>query len=320
MSWFADVLAALDAGRGVALATVIATGGSTPRHVGARMAVLDDGTALDTIGGGRIELEVTTAARAVAAGAPAVRVRHHLVRDLAMCCGGWMELVIAPAGPGRAALAAARDAIATRRPLVLTTAVADGALAIAPAPAAPERAPRVIDAHLHEWIGGRERAIVFGAGHVGRTLAPLLASVGFEVIVCDDDDTGALATPVVGAAQVIDSFDVAQVAAALGGLGQDDHVLVVTRDHAVDERLMLELIPRTLGYLGMIGSRGKVGRFQKRLAVRGIAPEAWRGVHAPVGLDLGAETPAEIAVAIAAELVALRRRGERAVGAWEPRA
>jgi xanthine dehydrogenase accessory factor len=77
-----------------------------------------------------------------------------------------------------------------------------------------------------------------------------------------------------------------------------------------------ELIGRPVTYLGMIGSRGKVGRFQKRLAVRGIAPEAWAAVHAPIGLDLGAETPAEIAVAIAAELVALRRRGPGARGAW----
>ena len=97
MSLFAEVLRALDAGRPIALATVVAAGGSTPRHVGARMAVFADGTAHDTIGGGRIELAVTQAGQAVAAGAPATRVRHHLVRDLAMCCGGWMDVVVAPA-------------------------------------------------------------------------------------------------------------------------------------------------------------------------------------------------------------------------------
>ncbi|MBZ0231093.1 MAG: XdhC family protein, partial [Deltaproteobacteria bacterium] len=93
MKLYAQVLAALDEGRGVALATVIATTGSTPRHVGARMAVLDDGRTLGTIGGGRIEAEVVAAAGEVARGAPARRLDHHLVRDLAMCCGGWMELV-----------------------------------------------------------------------------------------------------------------------------------------------------------------------------------------------------------------------------------
>jgi xanthine dehydrogenase accessory factor len=177
----------------------------------------------------------------------------------------------------------------------------------------------VIGDALHERIGGPERAIVFGAGHVGRALTPLLAGLGFEVIVCDDGDTGALATPVPGATQLVEDFELGAIERAIGGLGSGDHVFVVTRDHALDERLMLALIPRPLAYLGMIGSRGKVGRFQKRLAMRGIAPEAWRAVHAPIGLDLGAETPAEIAVAIAAELVALRHRRRGAFAGWTPR-
>ncbi|HVV84415.1 MAG TPA: XdhC family protein, partial [Kofleriaceae bacterium] len=110
MKLFADVLAELEAGRGVALATVIATSGSTPRHPGARMAVTDDGRGLGTIGGGRIEAEVMEAARAVANGGAARRVRHHLVRDLAMCCGGAMDVLVAPAGGQREALAAALTA------------------------------------------------------------------------------------------------------------------------------------------------------------------------------------------------------------------
>lgn len=315
MSLFAAVLRELDAGRGVALATVTAAGGSTPRHLGARMAIVDDGRTLDTIGGGRIEHEVTEAGRAVAAGGPARRVRHHLVRDLAMCCGGWMELVIAR--PDRAVIAAAVAAIAARTPRVLTTSIEDGALAIADGAAA--RAPVVEDGALRELVAAPERAIVFGAGHVGRALAPLLASIGYEVIVCDDGDTGALEQPVPGATRTIDSFAVADVERALGPLGAGDHVFVVTRDHAVDERLMTELLERGVDYLGMIGSLGKVGRFRKRTEARGIDPARWAAVHAPIGLDLGAETPAEIAVAIAAELIVRRRRGDSRVGSWEPR-
>src|SRR4051794_24946798 len=94
---FGQVLNALRAGRGVALTTVVGTSGSTPRHPGARMAVDDAGASWGTIGGGRIELEVTAAAREVASGAAPRRVKHHLVRDLAMCCGGTMEVAIASA-------------------------------------------------------------------------------------------------------------------------------------------------------------------------------------------------------------------------------
>lgn len=320
VSLFAAVLHELASGRGVALATVTAAGGSTPRHLGARMAIVDDGRTVDTIGGGRIEHEVTAVGREVAAGAPARRVRHHLVRDLAMCCGGWMELVVAPAAPAREVLAAAVEAIATRTPVVLSTSIEDGRLAVAPAAGTPSRAPVVADGALRELVAAPERAIVFGAGHVGRALAPLLAALGYEVVVADDGDTGALEVPIAGAARTVDSFAVVDVERAIGPLGAGDHAFVVTRDHAVDERLMVELFERRLDYLGMIGSRGKVGRFRKRLAARGIDAARWDGVHAPIGLDLGAETPAEIAVAIAAELVARRRRGAAGVGRWEPHA
>lgn len=322
MKLFAQVLAALDEGRGVALATVTATRGSTPRHVGARMAVLDDGRTIGTIGGGRIEVEVVAAAAEVAAGGPARRVEHHLVRDLAMCCGGAMALVVAPAAPSRAALEGALAAWRRREPAVLTTRVDDaalGAMTVAPAGAAEAarwRRPAVDGDELREGIGAPERAVLFGCGHVARALGPLLPPLGFEVVVCDDGDTGALATPPPWAEHVVESFDVGDLERAVGPLGAGDHVLIITRDHAVDQRLLEALIGRDLGYLGMIGSRGKVGRFRKRLEAKGLDLSRWPQLHAPIGLNLGAETPEEIAVAIAAELVALRRRGTTANADW----
>src|SRR6185503_13941703 len=91
---FAHALRALEAGRGVAIATVIGAHGSTPRHLGARMAIAADGETWGTIGGGKIEQVVVERAREVAAGAAAAVVRQHLVRDLAMCCGGSMEIAL----------------------------------------------------------------------------------------------------------------------------------------------------------------------------------------------------------------------------------
>src|SRR6185503_7421286 len=100
--------------------------------------------------------------------------------------------------------------------------------------------------------------------------------------------------------------------------------LIVTRDHAIDQQLLERLIGHDeLGYLGMIGSRGKVGRFRKRLEARGLldgelGAARWARLRAPIGLNVGAETPEEIAVAIAAELVAVRRRGVPAAAEWTP--
>ncbi len=281
---FSAALRAIDAGRGAAIAAVIGAHGSTPRHLGARMVVADDGEQWGTVGGGKIEQLVATAAREVAQGSAPRVVRQHLVRDLAMCCGGSMEVVLTPAAPSRAALTQL--------------------------------------AALVERLGSSERTIVFGLGHVAQSLGPLLANLGFTVIVCDDGETGATGVRPAWAAELVESFDAAEVERLLGGFTRDDCVLIVTRDHAIDQKLLEALIGRDeLGYLGMIGSRGKVGRFKKRLEARGlidgeVGAARWARLRAPIGLDLGAETPEEIAVAIAAELIARRRRGVAVPGDW----
>ncbi|HEY5934377.1 MAG TPA: XdhC family protein, partial [Kofleriaceae bacterium] len=266
---FAAALAALDAGRGVAIATVIGAHGSTPRHLGARMAVADDGEQWGTIGGGRIEQLVASAAREVAAGAAPRVVRQHLVRDLAMCCGGSMEVVLTPAEPSRAVL---RE-LATRPAGVLVTPIDGGAFVSRDEAAGdpPLHRPVVVDGKLVERLGASERAIVFGLGHVARNLGPLLAGLGYEVIVCDDGETGAADEKPAWAARLVESFDLREIEREIGGVRRADRVLIVTRDHAIDQQLLEQLIARDdLGYLGMIGSRGKVGRFRKRLEAKGL--------------------------------------------------
>jgi xanthine dehydrogenase accessory factor len=316
-----QALRALDAGRPVAIACVVGAHGSTPRHVGARMVVAADGEQWGTVGGGRIEQLVVAAAREVAAGAAPRVVRQHLVRDLAMCCGGAMEVAVTPAAGSRAALEAAT---ADRAPKILVTPIDGGALSVrAPAPGDPRpHHPEVRDGAVIERLGAAERAIVFGLGHVARHLGPLLAGLGFQVVVCDDGETGATALGAAWAAEVIESFDVGEIERRVGGFTVDDFALIVTRDHAIDQALLEKLLPHDeLGYLGMIGSRGKVGRFRKRLEARGlldgeVGAARWARLRAPIGLNVGAETPEEIAVAIAAELIAIRRRGDAGAASW----
>ncbi len=318
---FGAALRALANGQGVALAAVTGVQGSTPRHLGARMAVTSAGEQFGTIGGGRIEALVVAAAREVAGGAPARVVRQHLVRDLAMCCGGAMEVAITPAEPSRSALEAL---VASELPRALVTPLDGGPLSVRDTISTDPRLhqPVVKGDDLIEVIGVPERAIVFGLGHVGRALGPLLAELDFEVIACDDGETGALQPTPSWAARVIESFDPAEVERAIGSFTVDDYVLIVTRDHAIDQRLLEQLVGRDdVAYLGMIGSRGKVGRFRKRLEARGlidgeVGAARWKRLRAPVGLDIGAETPEEIAIAIAAELIAMRRRGRALAGDW----
>jgi len=320
---FTQALRALDGGRGVAIACVIGAHGSTPRHLGARMVVAEDGEQWGTVGGGRIEQLVAGAAREVAAGAAPRVVRQHLVRDLAMCCGGSMEVVLTPAAPSREAISVVS---ASRAPKILATPIDGAPLAVRPpGPGDPRPHHPIVRAGvLLERLGAAERAIVIGLGHVARHLGPLLAGLGFGVVVCDDGATGATDIAAPWAAETIESFDAAEIERRVGGFSVDDFALIVTRDHAIDQRLLEHLIVHDeLGYLGMIGSRGKVGRFRKRLEARGLldgerGAARWARLRAPIGLNVGAETPEEIAVAIAAELVAVRRRGVPAAAEWTP--
>jgi xanthine dehydrogenase accessory factor len=246
-------------------------------------------------------------------------MRHHLVRDLAMCCGGSMEIYIEPLAQSRAALETALAMWGKRRPAELVTPLDGGAKRVIERAVHGSREGRIAAVPNQagecfvEAVWPTDRVLLFGCGHVGREVGALAARCGFEVVICDDGETGAVAEPPAWATRIVESFEVRDVERELGPIGAGDHALIVTRDHAVDQRILEALLPRLeLTYLGMIGSLGKVGRFRKRLEAKGLlTEERWGRLHAPVGLDIGAETPEEIAVAIVGELIAVRRRGSR---------
>ena len=294
-----------------ALATVVKTSGSTPRHAGAKMVVAADGSSFGTIGGGRVELEVARAGAEVAGGAPPRIVRHHLVRDLAMCCGGSMEVLVQPVAPSADAIAGALDLAARRRPGILVSRLDGGGMSLEEPPVHIGRRPALEGDRFAEPILPADRVVLFGLGHVARALGPVLAGLGFDLVVCDDDETGALAEVPAWAQHAVDSFDLPDVERAIGPLGLADYVIITTRDHAIDMRILEQALTHPalpeLAYLGLIGSRGKIGRFHKRLIAKGVASEErWSRLRAPIGLDIAAETPAEIAVSVAAELIRLR--------------
>ena len=175
-------------GRACALATVVRTAGSTPRKSAARMIVLEGGEIVGTIGGGRIEKEVIDQPRRAPRRRrrrPGRLLRYHLTHELAMCCGGEMEVFVEPLVP--------------EPPL-----------------------------------------IVCGGGHVARAVVPLARSVGFSPIVVDDLDELASRERFPDAARLIDSFDVRD----WQDVPLDDHTyaIIVTRDHAIDQALLEQLI------------------------------------------------------------------------------
>ncbi len=149
--------------------------------------------------------------------------------------------------------------------------------------------------------------LVVGAGHVGREVARAGALAGFQVWVLDDRREYAHPAHFPAAHRVICGPLTAELAAMAPG--ERHHVVLVTRGHAQDAACLAALAGRPVPYVGMIGSRTRVRTVLDALREEGV-DEAWLSrVRAPIGLDIGARTPGEIAVAIAAELIAVRRGG-----------
>jgi xanthine dehydrogenase accessory factor len=164
---------------------------------------------------------------------------------------------------------------------------------------------------------------VFGAGHVGFYLARAASEAGFEVHVIDDRAAFANRERFPFAASVV----VEDIPTWLDQttLPVSAYAVIVTRGHRNDLDALENLAPRELRYLGLIGSRAKVARIYDQLLADGRTTlEQLSRVHAPIGLDIGAVTPQEIAVSIAAELIAIRRGKAREIAdtslRWMPKA
>ncbi len=172
-----------------------------------------------------------------------------------------------------------------------------------------------------EPIEASPSVYIFGAGHVGYYLGRLIHEAGFGVHVIDDRAAFANAERFPKAASIVVD-DIPQWLARTA-IPPTSYVVIVTRGHRNDLDVLREIAPRELRYIGLIGSRAKVARLYDAVVAEGrIAPEQLERIHAPIGLDIGAVTPQEIAVSIAAELIAVRRGKAEALKAaslqWMP--
>ncbi|MCX7604488.1 MAG: XdhC/CoxI family protein [Bryobacteraceae bacterium] len=152
------------------------------------------------------------------------------------------------------------------------------------------------------------QAFIFGAGHISRSLSRLCAMLGFSVTVIDDREAYANRERFPEADAVLagnyeDIFPQLPV-------NSSSYLIIVTRGHRDDMRVLRWAAAAPAAYVAMIGSRRKVISVVRELVREGMDPDLFRRVHAPMGLDIGAVTPEEIAVSVAAEMIAVRRRAQ----------
>jgi len=332
----------VSAGEPVCVLLVMSATGATPRKAGTKAVITSERVMVGSIGGGPVESDAVQAAdRAARSGRP-VWLDSTLDAGLSgasSVCGGAMSVLVDPTAVKDAeAYIAAADALVRRRPGVLLTRVRRGqpletSVTWHSLPAISKRtwsAPPVdadaarqsLAAEAARLVEGRDadgtpvvvlvepilplaRLFVAGAGHIGRFVATLSGYAAFHPIVVDRN--AAPRDPDADPPIDVVRSDAAQV---LANCDVDDHtyIVIATYSHETDLEALRACVRRPARYIGMIGSRHKVAMVREALIASGDATaEEFDRVHAPIGLDIGAETPAEIATSIVAEMIAVRR-------------
>ena len=314
-----SLLAELEAGRPFALASILATRRSMPRDAGARMALLSDGSWLGTIGGGRVEQMAQDRCRSLLDGTGENSLEWLTHAKTGMACGGDALVSVRLSGDPAVEAPLLRELLDRMDKGEFFTLDEDWTdeahpvLSLTPVDQMPAGDPRATTelplwsedgCHYAEPIGPQPIAFIFGAGHVGQALCPVLAYIGFRVVVYDDRE--GLCTK--------ESFPQAERVVCGDFQHIYDHVTVTRRDyavvtthgHAADIDVLEQLGRELPAYVGCIGSRTKAAFARSELIKRGIDEDWANGLHLPIGEDILAVTPAEIAISIAAQMIRCR--------------
>jgi xanthine dehydrogenase accessory factor len=291
-------------GRRVALATVVRTFGSAPRPEGALLALSDHGLLSGSVSGGCIEADLLERVRADFPDRPALvsyGVETGTARRFGLPCGGILELVLEPlASPYT--LAPVLAALAERRCLRRSLDMETGRVEF--------DAGEPLDhcsfdgRRLSRVFGPRWRLLAIGAGQITRFLADMAQALDYEVLVCEPRDEYRASWKDDGATRLLAGMpdDVARELAADGR----SLVVALTHDPKLDDLALMEALVSPAFYVGALGSRRNQAKRRERLLEMGLSKEQVDRLHGPVGLNLGGKTPAEIALAILAEVTALR--------------
>lgn len=293
----------LDAGESVRLVTVVQTYGSSPRPVGALLAVAGGGFA-GSLSGGCVEddlIERLTTRPPVKPEVVTYGITREESRRLKLPCGGTLKLVVEPVQDGYGlsqVLAAVERHQITRRRLDLIT----GQVEILPGDSSHEL---YFDGEtLISVYGPRWRLLIIGAGQTSDYLARMAQALDYQVLICDPREDYARGWEVPGTEWLAGMPD-----DAVAAISPDPHTAIValTHDPRLDDMALLEALTSGAFYVGALGSKANNAKRRERLARHfDLSPGQLARLHGPVGLPIGSHTPPEIAIAILAEITALR--------------
>ncbi len=233
-------------GQKAVLCTIVATKGSVPRKIGAKMLVRDDSKIIGTIGGGALENDVIQKAMEIIKVSKPELISYNLTKDLGMKCGGSVDIFIEP-------------------------------------------------------LSGKYKLYVFGAGHIGKALAKYTENLDFDTYIIDerenifDDWIGCKCTKL--NIQIIDFFSKYTI-------NENTFIVIVTKGHDSDAEVLRQCIKSNAAYIGMIGSKRKALEVRKEFVSSGTVTDTeFDRIDMPIGLDIKAEGPDEIAISIISKLI-----------------
>jgi xanthine dehydrogenase accessory factor len=333
---FEKILEEVTAGRNAVLVTIIASSGSTPRGAGARMVVFANGESFGTIGGGAVELRSQELAREVLekkqSYSKGFKLAPNQVADLGMICGGDVTVYFQYfEGGDTKSIALLQKIIALfghDKDSWIITEIGDETAwnmyvyesgegiygtdnNLDGAAIAPLLGNRCILKALNsrkyytEPLVQAGRVYIFGGGHVAQELVPVLSHLDFHCVVIDDrpEFSSKALFPAAEDALLNDFSDISKSLE----IRSCDYVAIMTRGHQNDYSVLVQALRSSACYIGLIGSRNKIAATFKRLTEEdGFANEDLTRIYTPIGLDIQAETPAEIAISIAGEMIQVR--------------
>ncbi len=332
MNIFDSIIALLKQNENFAVATIVNRSGSAPRDTGTRMLIKKNAQIIGTIGGGILEAKVQRLAAEVLETRATMIHQFTLstedTSNMGMICGGNVRVMIQHMDASSPYLLRLFQAVSqvyqTRQKAWLVTPISQSTGAnqvmiaaddqiiapdtdiawanVIPKPFRPE----IIDYHGNEYLveplNNDGAVYIFGAGHISQKLAPLTHQVGFHTVVLDDRKAFANRQlfPSADDIRVLDAFESVM---ALLPIDQDSYLVIVTRGHSHDKTILRQALKTPAGYIGMIGSRRKRNDIYAALKIEGFSDDDFKRIFSPIGLNIGAETPEEIALSIVAELV-----------------
>ena len=348
---FRKIVELFETNRFSVIATIIGRSGSSPRGVGTKILILEDGSFVGTIGGGLLENAVLEEAKKVFTFGLARRFSYLLeerdTSDPEMVCGSDMELFLEPVSPdnlnnlnifkeiidiirkgGSGVLATVVDAERWYTGQIPKIFIRSNGKKMGSLLGIQEIEESIME-RMDQLLDEREPVsmicrdeegnrlnifmepvisnpilYIFGGGHVCSQVVPLASNVGFRVVVVDDRPDFARPENF-PAAEEVHNLPFDSVMERLP-VNESSYIIIMTRGHSYDKAVLSQALKTPAVYIGMIGSRRKISIIYDKLLEEGFTREQLDKVRSPIGIDIGAETPEEIAVSIVAELIKVR--------------